>query len=331
MGCVAKCGKPQRLRLAVRQHQELHVAVGVVSNADGDILIARRHDHLHQGGLWEFPGGKLEPGENVEQALRRELNEELGIAVEIATPLLTIRHDYPDRRVLLDVWRVDQFSGEPWGGEDQPILWVRPEALPRYDFPAANRPIVAAARLPESYAVVDEASVDPQAHLDRLSKLGEKGLRLIQLRAKRLDAASYRAVAGNAAAFARQRGITLLLNADPELVLQCGAGGVHLSGERLMKLERRPLPESLWVAASCHGLEELRQAERIGVDFAVLSPVLATPSHPRASPLGWSRFAALCEQAKLPVYALGGMEPAYLAEARRRGGQGIAGIRGFCE
>lgn len=120
------------------------MAVAVISNRDGDILISKRPDHVHQGGLWEFPGGKLEFGESLESALKRELLEELGIELNACQPLVEIQHDYPDKSVLLDVWSVSDFSGVPYGREQQPIRWVAPEALVEYDFPEANQPIIRA-------------------------------------------------------------------------------------------------------------------------------------------------------------------------------------------
>ena len=120
----------------------IHVAVGVLTNASGRVLIARRGADLHQGGLWEFPGGKVESGEDVRQALTRELLEELGIRVEASEPLLTVEHDYGDRRVALDIHRVSHWQGEPRGQEDQPLAWVLPSGLDDYEFPEANRAIV---------------------------------------------------------------------------------------------------------------------------------------------------------------------------------------------
>ncbi len=124
--------------------ERVHVAVGVLLNSRGEILISRRHADSHQGGLWEFPGGKLESGENVQAALQRELLEELGIDVQASRALLEVRHDYPDKQVLLDVWLIDRFSGEATGREGQPLCWCPPGELVNYDFPAANHPIVEA-------------------------------------------------------------------------------------------------------------------------------------------------------------------------------------------
>jgi len=129
--------------------------------------------------------------------------------------------------------------------------------------------------------------------------------------------------------YCRHQGLALLLNGDPGLVKQTGAAGVHLNSQRLMALVHRPLPEAAWVAASCHNPNEIRQAELIGVDFVLLSPVLPTISHPDAQPLGWERFGEWADQANLPVFALGGMTRDHLEQARQQGGQGVAGIRGF--
>lgn len=122
----------------------LHVVAAVITNNHHEILIARRPQASHQGGLWEFPGGKLEPGETPAQALRRELQEELGIEIAQFGPLLTVHHQYPDQAVLLDVWRVWEWQGQPAGMEQQPICWVPPEQLNHYDFPEANWPVVRA-------------------------------------------------------------------------------------------------------------------------------------------------------------------------------------------
>lgn len=122
----------------------VHVAVGVVLDGDRKVLITRRAPGAHQGGLWEFPGGKVEAGESVTVALTRELREELGIAIARTSALLEVHHDYGDKTVMLDVHVVWEYSGEARPLENQPMAWVAPQELTRYAFPAANRPIVAA-------------------------------------------------------------------------------------------------------------------------------------------------------------------------------------------
>lgn len=128
--------------MAGAEKRWLHVVAAVISRVDGDILIARRPPHKHQGDLWEFPGGKVEPGEAPRDALARELWEELHITVRAAEPWLEVRHDYPDKAVFLDVWRVSAFEGKPVGREGQPLVWVSPAQLRGYAFPEANVPIL---------------------------------------------------------------------------------------------------------------------------------------------------------------------------------------------
>ena len=121
---------------------QVHVAVGVILDDRDRVLISRRADDAHQGGLWEFPGGKVEAGESLREALARELLEELDILVDDSEPLLEISHDYSDKSVLLDVHVVRGFRGQPRGLENQPLAWVSASQLSDYQFPAANVPIV---------------------------------------------------------------------------------------------------------------------------------------------------------------------------------------------
>jgi len=121
----------------------VHVAVGVIARGD-DIFITLRPDDVHQGGKWEFPGGKVEEGETVLQALRRELAEEVGIIVNRSEPVIVITHDYGDKQVKLDVHRVKDFTGEPHGKEGQASRWVNVKSLNASDFPEANIPIISA-------------------------------------------------------------------------------------------------------------------------------------------------------------------------------------------
>lgn len=303
----------------------VHVAVGVVRDTAGRILIARRAPHAHQGGLWEFPGGKLEPGEPVLQALARELEEEVGIRVAAAEPLIKIRHDYGDRRVLLDVWNVNSFSGEARPCEGQAMQWVSAGQLSDFTFPAANLPIIAAARLPAYYAILEGA--DAESIMTNCRRIIDSGVKLVQFRAKTLTANDKQTVLERVLQQCRQHAVEVLVNADLDLDIS-QAQGIHLSSQALSRLDRRP-PGIRWVAGSCHNAAELQHALAIGVDFAVLAPVMPTASHPDTPPLGWQRFSELLEHANLPVFALGGLSRQDLVRAQAAGAQGIAGISGF--
>ena len=301
----------------------------MLGNARGEILVARRFDHAHQGGLWEFPGGKLESGEQVRAGLARELAEELGIRVDSARPLIRVRHDYADRGVLLDVWRVTAWHGRVRGREGQSIRWLSADALAGLPMPAADVPVVTALRLPDEYLITPSPGSDRDAFLAALSASIDAGVGLVALRAKALPPAALVALSRQAADVCHAGGARMLINGDPELLEASGADGVHLDSARLMEAKSRPIPAAVWLGVSCHDARELAQAARIGADFAVLSPVAATPAHAQAVPLGWKRFEALVEEVNLPVFALGGMGREQLETAWQHGGQGIAAMRGL--
>ncbi|MBK1716458.1 thiamine monophosphate synthase [Thiocystis violacea] len=302
---------------------------GAIADADGRILVAKRPDHVHQGGLWEFPGGKLEIGETPEEGLRRELNEELGIQVLASRPLIRVHHDYGDRHVLLDVRRVDRYSGVPVGCEGQPLAWVAPEAMDPGRFPAADRPIINALRLPPVLLITGEDPRRPVDFLERLAQVLTAGIRLVQLRAHDLSLDDYVRLARSAHALCEPHGACLLLNRDPRSVDGVPRHGLHLTSQTLMGLSERPGRPNEIVGASCHDQAQLARAAELGLDYGVLSPVQVTASHPEAIPLGWRTFADLVDLVPLPVYALGGLRSEDLEEAFRHGAQGIGAIRGL--
>jgi 8-oxo-dGTP diphosphatase len=307
----------------------IHVAAAALIDGDGRVLLARRHDDSHQGGLWEFPGGKLEQGETLAEGLRRELHEELGVDIESHRPLIRVTHHYDDRSVLLDVHRVERWRGEPHGREGQPLAWVTPDSLGDYPMPAADEPIVAALRLPSTYVITPPEIVDERQFLTQLDVALAHGVELIQLRLFDLAPQRFETLGREICQRCRDAGARVLLNGSVGLANVIGADGVHLSSRALRSTTERPLPADRLVAASCHMPEELARAALIGADFALLSPVLPTRSHPDAEPLGWVRFAQWVDAATLPVFALGGMHVDLLPEAWAHGGQGIAGIRGL--
>ncbi|UFH48523.1 Nudix family hydrolase [Pseudomonas sp. KNUC1026] len=309
--------------------KRIHVVAAVIRGEDGRILIARRSDAQHQGGLWEFPGGKLEAGEVPRDGLARELREELGIEVVEARPLITIPHDYPDKQVLLDVWEVTAFSGQPHGVEGQPLAWVSPRALGDYDFPAANEPIIAAARLPAQYLITPEGLEGPVL-LKGIQAAVAQGTGLVQLRAPNIYDPQYRDLAVDAIGLCAGKA-QLMLKGPLEWTGDFPAAGWHLTAEQLRKYANngRPFPKHRWLAASCHGPEELELAQRMDVDFVTLSPLQPTQTHPDAQPLGWEAARQLVAGFGRPVFLLGGMRPGDQARAWEIGAQGVAGIRGF--
>jgi 8-oxo-dGTP diphosphatase len=309
----------------------MHVVAGVLVDGAGRILIAQRPPGKHLAGMWEFPGGKLEPGETPLMALERELDEELGIAVDPLSfeALIRIPWNYGERGMLLEAILVRAWTGEPKALDAAEIRWLDPRGIDPALLAPADRPILAATRLPSHYPITPP-DVSTDEALGLLTSALARGERLLQLRVPGLPVHVARAVAAGLLPEVRARGATLLLNRDIEGALELGEGaGVHLTASQLHGLEARPLPLSQIVAASCHDAAELARASALGCDFATLSPVNHTASHPDAEPLGWPRFAQLAEAASLPVYALGGLGPEDGMDAQLHAAQGVAGIRGF--
>jgi len=307
----------------------VHVAAGVLRRADGRVLLARRRAGSHQGGLWEFPGGKVEPGESVRQALARELNEELGIVIRDFRPLIRVAHGYEDREVLLDTWLITAWQGEPRGRENQPLSWVPVNELAQWPMPAADRPIVSAIGLPHIYLITPPSVPDAGVFLDDLRAALAGGISLVQFRVFGLEDHALADLALASRRLCDRYGARMLVNGPRELAEQAGAHGLHLDRRRLRAMSSRDEYPGLLLGASCHDAGELAMARDKGVDFALLSPVLPTRSHPDAEVLGWERFSELVDGLPLPVYALGGMKPSLLEQGWRAGAQGIAGIRGL--
>ena len=310
----------------------VEVAAAVMLRTEGrEFLLAQRPEGKVYAGYWEFPGGKVEPGETVRQALIRELQEELGITVTACSPWLTRVFTYPHATVRLNFWRVTAWEGEigitaplehsavAWQGIGQPA-GVAP-ILP------ANDPILKALALPTTMAITNAEVEGTERQLERLEEALLAGLRLIQVRDKGWPAAQRLWFAEAVTRLAHSHGARVVINDDADIARRVGADGLHLSATRLARLTERP--DFTWVGASCHTAEEIRQAGEIGLDYALLSPVLPTPTHPEASGLGWAEFGRLAAGNTLPVFALGGMRPAMLNEAQAHGAHGIALMRGW--
>jgi 8-oxo-dGTP diphosphatase len=308
----------------------VHVVAGVIEDARGRILIARRTVGRDLAGLWEFPGGKVEPGESPEQALARELREELGIEATVGAPLIRVPQQYPHKRLVLDVRRIAAWRGNVKGLDGQALAWAPLEKLAAYPMPPGDRPVVAALCQPDRYLITPEPDpdTDDAVWLDALVRALADDIRCVQLRAHACSPARWRILATQAAALCREAGAEALLNGDMALASELGTG-LHLRAAQLRTLTTRPLPAGQRVFASCHDREELLLAQGLGCDAAVLGPVLPTASHPGAPTLGWDGFAALREHVSLPLYALGGMRPGDIDTARAHGAQGIAAIRGL--
>ncbi len=306
----------------------IHVAVGVIINSQNEVLISLRHKSAHQGGLWEFPGGKVEAGESVFDALKREISEELDIVVKKAEPFKLIQHQYADKSVCLDIWIVESFSGEPAGAEGQPIKWQPINQLNTSEFPAANRPIIHSLILPEKYMItgVFEGAADFLARLENSLK---KAISLVQMRCKALSDSDFLLLAEQARLICEKYNAKLLLNTKPSIFNQTKADGLHLNSKQLYLLKKRPVNDVCLLSVSCHTPEDIKQAERLSADIILVSPVKKTSSHPGVKGIGWAGFAALVSGASVPAYALGGMGTLDIEDAKSNKAQGVAAISSF--
>jgi 8-oxo-dGTP diphosphatase len=300
------------------------VAVAVLIRPDGEALLAQRPASKVYSGYWEFPGGKIEPGEPVVEALKREIREELGVQIERAYPWITRVFVYPHATVRLHFHRVYGWQGEPRALEHQAIAWQRPDAVDVAPLLPANGPVLRGLSLPSEYAITRAGELGEREFFARLEPRLRGGLKLVQVREKALPRDAVREIALRVLALARNFGAKVLINSDVSLAREIRADGVHLTAAQLHGTR----PDVPWCGASCHSREELRRAEALEVDFAVLGPVRETPSHPDSTPLGWDRFREIAAGTAIPVYALGGVMPRDLEQARSCGAHGLAMVRG---
>lgn len=308
----------------------IEVAAGVLRDAAGRVLLAQRLPGRHLAGLWEFPGGKVEPDEAAEDALKRELAEELGIRIGPARPLVSVLHEYPEKKIRLMLFEVHGFDGEPHGAEGQPLAWVRPDEMHALDMPAADRPLIRLLELDGYYAISPSPAAlgGPEPFLDAWRSCLEAGYRLLRLSPgpdERIDDGLIERIAE----LTRTAGARWIASGPLERCFGWPADGLHLDARQLVTLEQRPWPDDRLVLASCHDLEEIRIAADLGLDLVTLSPVSHSASHPDSIPLGWDDFERLVRYAPLPVMAHGGVTPADWQRARGLGAFGVAGMRGF--
>jgi len=303
----------------------VHVAVAIILNPAGQVLLSKRRAGTHQGNMWEYPGGKICPGETVFDALKREISEELGLVVNDAVPVMRVPYNYPEnRKVLLDIWRVNSSSGDPIGLEGQPVQWRSINDLEKIQFPAANNKITRMLQLPAVYGITPSMNSISDEFVKDLNLAMENGLRMLQIRQPHMSHADLVRFARKIIDICQDRDIRLLINSDIKLARQLGIDGVHLNSTRLNALTEKPAGGNLVISASCHNESELKKAEAIGADFVVLSPVKTTSSHPGVEPLGWEKFKELATNCDLPVYALGGLNQDDIYDAKRSGAIGIS-------
>jgi len=306
----------------------IDVAAGLILRADGALLLADRPEGKPWSGWWELPGGKIEAGESVMQALSRELKEELDIDITHATPWVTFTHEYPSNIVRLAFCKVTGWTGEPTGMEGQRLAWIDPHGpLTVGPVLPATEPPLRWLRLPDRYLItaIGNAHSLP-AFLDTLRAALANGIKLVQYREPGWD---------DEQAFeevllaCRQYGARCLVNSCHPASWWLKADGVHLraADAKQYASDKVAVNDYGLIGVSAHTPEDLAAARHLNADFVVLGHVLNTPSHPQSPGMGWDAFTVLAAQAGLPVYAIGGQSAETLETAKQHGAHGIAGIR----
>ena len=300
----------------------VRVAAAVIERADGRVLLAQRPHGKAYAGYWEFPGGKLERGETPRAALARELHEELGIVVTQASPWLVQEFVYPHAHVELHFFRVRAWDGDFVGHDGQAFAWQDPHDVRLAPLLPANTRVMRALALPPVYAITCAEDIGEDAFLARAERALAGGLRLLQVREKTWNRSRREAFAARIVGLAAQFGARVLWNGGIADARKLGCAGVHWTSQALAAATSRP--HDMIVSASCHTRDDVMRAGALDVDFAVLGPVCATPTHPEATPLGWAGFAQAALATRVPIYALGGLASGDLDEAVAHGAHGIA-------
>ena len=304
--------------------KKIEAAVGIIFNQSSHILMAERPKSKTWSGWWEFPGGKIELGESSLHALIRELKEEIGIVVHDAEKWIIRKYAYDNYDVTLHFYKVTKWSGKVEAKEQQRLSWVIPKQKLVTPVLPANELIFKAIPLPDVYAITNAFEYAGD-FLEQLKKKLNDGVKLLQIREKSMSKKNYVEFCKKIIHIAKNFNAKVLINSDIELAYKLDADGVHLNSLLLNNLS--DIPKDLIVAASCHSKKDIEKTIELGVDFAVLSPVQQTQSHPHAAHLGWESFGDTIQNFNIPIYALGGMQRNDINNAFNAGGVGIASQR----
>jgi len=303
----------------------VEVVAGALIGADGRFLLGSRPEGKPYAGYWEFPGGKVEPGETPQAALVRELHEEMGITVRHATPWMTKHFVYEHATVFLRFFRVWAWDGELHAREGQSFSWQTPGVLSVEPMLPANGPVLRALAIPDLVSITCAHEIGQDAVLEALA--ASTTARWVIVREPQLDRDALTAFVEQVVARVHPKGGKVIVNADPAWLAGLPVDGVQLTAARLAEMAERPAFD--WVGASVHSAAELERAAELGCDYALLGHVKPTPTHPDRAPLGWDGFAGLlADGTPIPVLALGGLGVDDLLDARAHGAHGVALMRG---
>jgi 8-oxo-dGTP diphosphatase len=301
---ISKAGKPV-----------VNVAAGVLTRADGKVLLAERPANKTSGGHWEFPGGKFDAGEDERQALAREVAEEVGVVIGAAVRWLTYDHEYADKVVRLHIHKVSDWHGSPRGQEGQRITWQHPAELSVSPLMEAYRRALEALRLPTVIAIARAECCGRSELLDRMERALRGGARTVVLRERHMLPAQFAQVARRGAELARRYGAKVLVEGGKVHSAHCNADGVHVCSGRLLTMAKPPAG-AVW-SASCRTADHLARAAARGAAFALVTPQAGGGND-------WDAFGRLIQHSAVPVFASGGVTPADMENALGAGAHGLA-------
>jgi 8-oxo-dGTP diphosphatase len=303
----------------------IQVVAGILLNSDGHFLLAKRPVGKIYEGYWEFPGGKVESNEDGSGALIRELKEELGIVPKRFKPWVRKTFHYPHGEVCINFFKVRHWDGVVAPLENQEFYWQGlgiPGVSPLLE---PNIPILKSLHFPDKYLITNLAEMGEESFFRQLSRSVEEQPQMIQVREKHLSVSDLEKFVRKVIDICRPSGSRIIVNEHIDIAERLGADGVHLTSAQLGTMTRRP--ELPLCSASCHTADDLARVDELNLDFAVLSSVKVTQSHPNQIPLGWETFRSLSAEIKTPIYALGGLKDSDLKDAWYHGAVGIAMMR----
>lgn len=303
----------------------IDVSVAILINSKNQVLLAKRPPLKSWEGWWEFPGGKMEKDETSIDALHREIYEEIGVRVTKFEKWVTRKYSYENNDITLNFFKVNEWEGEVTPKERQELVWTYIRNSNISPILPANSFVEKALDLPKYYAITNLSETSKEVFFNQLQKKIHDGLSLIQVREKNITPNELKIFSKEIINICKPRHVKVIVNYDLNLAREIKADGVHLRSSDLLRIKK--IPKNLIVSASCHTQEDIKIAEKLKINFLVLSAVKKTLSHPATKPIGWNKFKELVNKVNIPIYALGGLGANDYEIAIENGAIGVASQR----